>query len=77
MSTEIIIAQDMWEEDSEGVITTWFASDGGQVQQGSLIAEVMVEKVQHEILAPASGTLTISRQVDDVIVKGDVIGVIA
>ncbi|ESZ87919.1 MAG: biotin attachment protein [Blastomonas sp. CACIA14H2] len=76
MATEIVIPSDLWEEDSEAVITSWLASDGAAIDEGALIAEIMVEKVQHELLAPASGTLSISRQVDDVVSKGDVIGTI-
>lgn len=77
MATDIIVPNDLWEEDSEAVITNWLASDGAIVEQGALIAEIMVEKVQHELLAPASGTLSIAREADEVVVKGDVIGTIA
>lgn len=76
MATDIIIAHDLWPEDGEAVITTWLASDNARVEKNALIAEIMVEKVQYEIFAPASGTLSIIRQVDDVVTKGDVIGAI-
>ena len=33
------------EPDAEGVLATWFVSDGDQVASGQLLAEVMVEKV--------------------------------
>jgi pyruvate/2-oxoglutarate dehydrogenase complex dihydrolipoamide acyltransferase (E2) component len=77
MSTEIVIAQDLWEEDEEAVITTWLASAGGQVEAGDTLAEVMVQKIQHEILAPASGTLEILKDADETVSKGDLIGRIA
>lgn len=77
MATDITIPHDLWEEDSEAVITSWLASDGAEVEAGSLIAEIMVEKVQHELFAPVSGSLAITRQVDDVVMKGDVIGTIS
>lgn len=77
MATDIIIPNDLWEEDSEAVITTWLASDGATVLQGALIAEIMVEKVQHEIFAPATGTLAILCQTDEVVAKGGVIGTVA
>lgn len=74
MSTDILIALDLWEEDEEAVITTWLASDGGQVEEGDTLAEVMVQKIQHEIIAPASGTLVIVKDADDTVSKGDLIG---
>lgn len=77
MATDIIIPDDLWEEDIEAVITTWFVADGAEVTQGDLIAEIMTEKVQHEIEASSSGTLTITKQVDDIINKGDVIATVS
>lgn len=75
MATDIRIPVDLWEDDDEQtVITAWLASDGAAVKQGALIAEIMTAKVQHEILAPASGTISITRQQDEVVSKGDVIG---
>jgi pyruvate/2-oxoglutarate dehydrogenase complex dihydrolipoamide acyltransferase (E2) component len=43
------------EPDAEGVLATWFVSDGDQVASGQLLGEVMVEKVSGEVLAPAAG----------------------
>lgn len=77
MSQEIIIAEDLWEEDEEGVITTWFVSNGASVEEGDVVAEVMVQKIQHEILSPASGTLQIVKESDETVSKGDQIGLIA
>ena len=76
MATEIIIPSDLWEGDEESVITAWLADDGAQVKQGALIAEIMTAKVQHEISAPADGTLAILKDQDTVVAKGDVIGTI-
>ena len=78
MATEVTVPQDLWEDDNmEAVITNWLASDGATVRKGALIAEVMVEKAQFEVVAPADGTLSITRQSDDIVRKGDVIGRIA
>ncbi|MEH6649892.1 MAG: lipoyl domain-containing protein [Motiliproteus sp.] len=74
MSTDIVIALDLWEEDEDAVITTWLASDGGLVEEGDAVAEVMVQKAQHEILASASGTLAIVKDADETVSKGDLIG---
>ena len=76
MKTEIIIPADLWDTDSEAVITTWFAKEGSTVTQGALLVEIMTEKIQHEIEAPASGTLHILSDVDDIVDKGDCIGTI-
>ncbi len=73
MSTEVIIPDDLWEEEAEGVITSWLVSDRARVETGDLLAEVMVEKVQYEIESPATGTLKMTKVEDDIIHKGDVI----
>jgi pyruvate/2-oxoglutarate dehydrogenase complex dihydrolipoamide acyltransferase (E2) component len=77
MSTDIKIADDLWDTDDEAVITTWLASDGDTVEEGALLAEIMTAKVQYEIEAPTAGILTIAKQTDDIVEKGDVIGTIA
>ncbi|MBY4675024.1 biotin/lipoyl-containing protein [Marinobacterium arenosum] len=74
MSTEVRVPENLWDEDNEAVITAWLASDGGQVEQGEVIAELMVEKIQYELEAPASGTLQIGKDVDEVVAKGDLVG---
>jgi pyruvate/2-oxoglutarate dehydrogenase complex dihydrolipoamide acyltransferase (E2) component len=74
--TAVKIPTDLWEEDTEAVITTWLVGDGGQVSEGQLIAEIMVEKVQHEVRAPASGTIKISQPAEAVVAKGAEIGTI-
>lgn len=73
MATDVTIPSNLWEEDSEAAITAWLVSDGAQIQCGQLIAEIMVEKVQHEVIAPAAGTIAIVRQVDEVAAKGETI----
>lgn len=74
MTSDIVIASDLWEGDEQAVVTNWFVSDGAAVTQGMLLAEIMVAKIQHEVRAPSNGTLTIIINVDDIISKGDVIG---
>ncbi|WP_372610140.1 lipoyl domain-containing protein [Halomonas sp.] len=73
MSTAITVPEDLWEGDNEGVITAWLVDDGSQVNQGDLVAEVMVEKAQYEIEAPSAGRLTIAKQEDEVVEKGTTI----
>ncbi|MEP3333278.1 lipoyl domain-containing protein [Sedimentitalea sp.] len=76
MATDIVIPSDLWEEDEECVITSWLVDDGGSVEEGALIAEIMTAKVQYEINAPASGTVKITEEADAVVAKGAVIGTI-
>ncbi|MDI5985440.1 lipoyl domain-containing protein [Halomonas sp. M4R5S39] len=73
MTTEITVPEDLWEGDTEGVITAWLVDDGAEVVQGDLVAEVMVEKAQYEIEAPVSGKLSIAKAEDDVVTKGTTI----
>ncbi len=71
MAVAVKIPTNLWEEDSEAVITSWLVTDGAAVSEGQLIAEIMVEKIQHEVLAPANGTISISKQAEAVVAKGD------
>lgn len=43
---------------AEGVLATWFVDEGEAVQEGQLIAEVAVDKVDAEVHAPSTGTVT-------------------
>lgn len=74
MTTDVTIPTDLWEADTEAVITNWLVSDGAKVRKGMLIAEIMVEKSQFEVTAPADGVLTIEKQTDAIVRKGDLIG---
>ncbi|MGH1432606.1 MAG: biotin attachment protein [Neptuniibacter sp.] len=74
--TDVIVPVDLWEEDSEAVITSWLASDGGDVTEGDVIAELMVEKIQYELVSPATGALKIIKDVDDVVEKEQLIATI-
>lgn len=76
MSIEVRIPNTLWEEDTEAVITSWLASDGGSVNEGEMIAELMVQKIQYELEAPASGILKIIKDMDEIVAKGDLIATI-
>lgn len=71
---DIVIPPDLWDTDDEGVILTWIYADGATVEQGRLITEMMVEKVQLELTAPATGRLRILAPPDTIVKKGQVIG---
>jgi pyruvate/2-oxoglutarate dehydrogenase complex dihydrolipoamide acyltransferase (E2) component len=61
------------EPDAEGVLATWFVSDGDQVASGQLLGEVMVEKVSGEVLAPAAGRVHLLVSEDETARQGEVI----
>ena len=66
----------VWEEEGEAAIAQWFVDDAAQVSEGDLLAEMMVEKVQYEIVAPATGKLRILKQQEEVVASGDIIAII-
>lgn len=43
--------------DAEGVLATWFVSDGATVSAEQLLAEVQVDKVSAEVPAPVGGVV--------------------
>lgn len=54
----------------EGVLVTWLYEDGALIRQGDSIAEIMVQKAQFDVVAPASGKLRVLAD-RDAIVTGD------
>jgi pyruvate/2-oxoglutarate dehydrogenase complex dihydrolipoamide acyltransferase (E2) component len=64
----------MWGESLEGVVVTWIYQNGATVAAGQPIAEIMVEKAQLELVAPASGRLTILAVPETVIGRDQVVG---
>jgi pyruvate/2-oxoglutarate dehydrogenase complex dihydrolipoamide acyltransferase (E2) component len=43
--------------DAEGVLATWFVSEGATVAADQLLAEVQVDKVSAEVPAPTGGVV--------------------
>ena len=70
---DVVIPLDMWEEDQEGVIVSWIYKTGASVTEGEVLCEVMVEKSQSDLHAPASGMLTIVEEAEAIVAKGQVI----
>jgi pyruvate/2-oxoglutarate dehydrogenase complex dihydrolipoamide acyltransferase (E2) component len=62
--------------DAEGVVSTWFVNDGEAVAAGQLLAEVAVDKVDQEVLAPASGSIAVAVAEGAVARQGSVIATI-
>lgn len=71
---DIKVDPSLWNADQEGVLVTWLFADGGTVVSGSVVAEVMLEKVEMEVVAPASGTLNILVEADGTVTGETVIG---
>jgi pyruvate/2-oxoglutarate dehydrogenase complex dihydrolipoamide acyltransferase (E2) component len=56
--------------DTEGILSTWFVSDGAAVAADQLIAEVQVDKVSADVVAPASGTIHLLVAEEAVVTQG-------
>ena len=61
------------EPDAEGVLATWFVSDGDQVASGQLLGEAMVDKVSGDVVAPTAGRVRLLVGEDQTACQGDVI----
>ena len=48
--------------DAEGIVGTWFVHDGQVVTAGQIIAEVQVEKVSQDVVAPTAGVIRLLAQ---------------
>jgi len=44
-------------QQTEGVVSTWFVTDGESVAEDQILAEVQVDKVSAEVPAPHAGTV--------------------
>ena len=57
--------------DSEGVVSTWFVAEGESVAADQLLAEVQVDKVAAEVLAPAAGVVHLLVEEEAVVRQGE------
>lgn len=55
----------------EAILLVWHAPPGAWVEQGRRLAEVLVEDMRHEIVAPVSGRLVDPVPVSSVLEPGD------
>jgi multifunctional 2-oxoglutarate metabolism enzyme len=53
-----IVMPEMGESVTEGTILEWHVSEGDQIAEGDTVVEVSTDKVDAEVPAPASGTIT-------------------
>src|SRR5512145_2795916 len=64
----------MGESVTEGTVLEWHKAEGDHVEEGETIVEVSTDKVDAEVPAPASGTLTkILKQADEDVKVGEVL----
>lgn len=56
--------------DAEGVLATWFVAEGATVTSEQLIAEVQVDKVSADVLAPSGGVVHILVDEDSAVRQG-------
>src|SRR5436189_1709867 len=59
----------MGESVTEGTILEWHVSEGDSVEEGDTVIEVSTDKVDAEVPAPASGTITKLLVAADEVVK--------
>src|SRR5512133_2792151 len=61
-----LLMPEMGESVTEGTVLEWHVSEGESVEEGQTMVEVSTDKVDAEVPAPASGTVTkILVQVDE------------
>jgi pyruvate/2-oxoglutarate dehydrogenase complex dihydrolipoamide acyltransferase (E2) component len=78
MKSSVSIAPELWATSilPEGILERWILAEGSQIEAGDPVAVVRIESAQHDILAPARGTLHIQCAANQVIEPGTVIGYI-
>ena len=75
--TNIVVPSELWEGDPETVVSDWWVSDGANIGAGLPVASVITStEYGAHIRAPASGLLHIHENVDAIVEKGTVIGVV-
>lgn len=64
------------EPDAVGVVATWYVTDGEQVAEDQLLAEVQLDKVDVEVQAPCAGTVRLTAQEGAEVAQGTTIATI-
>jgi pyruvate/2-oxoglutarate dehydrogenase complex dihydrolipoamide acyltransferase (E2) component len=63
--------------EATGVLSRWYVREGEVVTQDQVVAEVMIDKVAADVLAPAAGTVHVLVPEDTEVSQGAVIATIA
>jgi hypothetical protein len=58
----------------EGMLEKWLRPEGSQVKLGEPIADICVESMPHELMAPATGILKTTCKVNCIVDPGFTIG---
>jgi pyruvate/2-oxoglutarate dehydrogenase complex dihydrolipoamide acyltransferase (E2) component len=77
MAEVLFPAMSQDDPEAEGVVSTWFVTDGDEVAEGDLIAEVAVDKADMEIVAPQAGTISILVAEDQAVTQNSPIATIS
>ncbi len=56
--------------EAEGVLATWYVTDGSVVAADQLIAEVQVDKVAADVNAPVAGTVHLLVEEEEAVRQG-------
>lgn len=59
--------------EAEGVVATWYVATGESVAAGQTLADVQMDKVDAEVVAPAAGTVTLLVAEGDAVRQGSVV----
>jgi hypothetical protein len=72
---DIKISEGLWASAMfpEGILERWRVQDNTDINAGACIAEVRIEDVLHEIIAPTSGRLIMSTLANAIIEPGSII----
>ena len=73
MAVDVLIPDDLWDDDTEGSISSWLFADDDRVEAGDLIAELMYEKSTNELRAPAAGKLKVIVLPEQPVTKGQLV----
>jgi pyruvate/2-oxoglutarate dehydrogenase complex dihydrolipoamide acyltransferase (E2) component len=73
----VTVPADQWEANAPAVVVSWLYKDGATVAEGQVIAEVMIEKAQFDILAPVGGILHHKVMADETFERGEPLAFIA
>src|SRR6266511_5746133 len=66
-----LLMPEMGESVSEGIVLEWHVAEGEAVSEGDTMVEISTDKVDAEVPAPASGTVTkILAQADETVEVG-------
>ncbi len=62
---------------TEGAVVRWLIADGQLVEQGAPIVDIMTKKITYRVVAPVGGTLYHMAQVDENVLIGEPLALIA